>query len=80
VPDNPDSVPALSQPSEDLLGGGACPGLVDQDRETVVPWGREDKAGVAGPPLKGQGITFDAKGKDIGAIGDASHFEARVAR
>ena len=27
--------------------------LLHQDRETVVPWRREDEAGVTGSPLKG---------------------------
>lgn len=69
----------LSQPSEDLLGRGASPSFIDQDRETIVPWGRQDKASVTGPPLKAQSIhTFDTKEKDVGAIGDAGHFEAGV--
>jgi hypothetical protein len=69
----------LSQPGEYLLGGGASPGFVDQDGESVVSWGREDEARVARPPLKLQGIhPFDAKVKDIGAIWDSSHFNARV--
>src|SRR5580658_5282019 len=69
----------LSQPCEYLLVGGASPGFVDQDVELVVSWGREDEAGVNGPPLKLQGIhTFYAKRKDISAIGNAGHFKARV--
>jgi len=61
------------------LRRGASPSFVDQGGETVVLRGRKDEAGVLGPSLKSLPVdTFHAEEKDIGAIRDASDFEARV--
>jgi hypothetical protein len=61
------------------LRADARPGFVDLDRETVVARGREEEAGVLGPPPQDLGVAaFDMEGKDIGAVGDARHIKAGV--
>ena len=76
---DPERLPELHEPIEDFLGGGADPGFVDLNSELVFARYRRDKAAVRGPSLKGVGVdTFDAKEKDIGAIGDAGHLKAGV--
>lgn len=49
------------------------------ESETAIVRGREDEPGALRAPLKDLGVdTFNTKGKNIGAIGNAGHFEARM--